>query len=70
MQAGEIKYLREVIGKTRRDQIMNTAIRNQLKQEGKVNVEMVRTRSKDGFGKKIKISAGCKTRRRKRNRQT
>ena len=34
--------------------------------DGKKNVEMVGTRSKDGFGKKTKISAGGKTRRRKR----
>jgi hypothetical protein len=28
-----MKYLRKVSGKTRRDQTMNTTIRNQLKQE-------------------------------------
>jgi hypothetical protein len=33
MQTSEMKYFRKVTGKTRRDQIMNTAIRNQLKQE-------------------------------------
>jgi hypothetical protein len=33
MPASEMKYLRKVIGKSRRDQIMNTTIRNQLKQE-------------------------------------
>jgi hypothetical protein len=36
--------------------------------DGKENVEMVRTRSKGGVGKKTKISAGGKTRRRKRKR--
>jgi hypothetical protein len=38
--------------------------------DGKENVEMLWTRSKDGFGKKTKISAGGRTRRRKRKRQT
>jgi hypothetical protein len=33
MQASKTKYLRKVTGKTRRDQIRNTTIRNQLKQE-------------------------------------
>jgi hypothetical protein len=37
---------------------------------GKENVEMVRTCSKGGFGKKTKIGAGGKTRRRKRKRWT
>jgi hypothetical protein len=36
--------------------------------DGKKNVEMVWTCSKDGFGKKTNISAGGKTRRRKRKR--
>jgi hypothetical protein len=36
--------------------------------DGKENVEMVLTCSKDGVGKKTKISAGGKTRRRKRKR--
>jgi hypothetical protein len=36
--------------------------------DGKENVEMVRTCSKNGFGKKAKISAGDKTRRRKRKK--
>jgi hypothetical protein len=34
--------------------------------DGEKNVEMVWTRSKDGFGKKTKIGTGGKTRRRKR----
>jgi hypothetical protein len=38
--------------------------------DGKENVEMVWTRSKDGFGKKTKIGTGGNTRRRKRKRQT
>jgi hypothetical protein len=33
MQTSEMKYVRKVNGKTRMDQIKNTAIRNQLKQE-------------------------------------
>ena len=33
MQASEMKYFRKVSGKTRRDQIRNKTIRNQLKQE-------------------------------------
>ena len=33
MQASEMKCLRKVTGKTRRGQIRNTTIRNQLKQE-------------------------------------
>jgi hypothetical protein len=33
MQTSETKYLRKVVGKTRRDQITYTKIRNQLKQE-------------------------------------
>jgi hypothetical protein len=33
MQASEMKYLRKVIGKTRRDQMRNTTIKKQLKQE-------------------------------------
>ena len=33
MQTSEMKYLRKVLGKTIRDQIRNTNIRNQLKQE-------------------------------------
>jgi hypothetical protein len=37
---------------------------------GKENAEMVWTCSKDGFGRKTKISAGSKARRRKRKRQT
>jgi hypothetical protein len=32
-QASEMKYFRKAIGKTRRNQIRNTTIRNQLKQE-------------------------------------
>jgi hypothetical protein len=43
MQASEMKYLRKVIGKTRRDQIRNTTIRNQLKQES-VEVLMEKSR--------------------------
>jgi hypothetical protein len=33
MQTSEMKYLRKVIGDTRRDQIRDTKIRNQLQQE-------------------------------------
>ena len=33
IQTSEMKYLRKVIGKPRRDQIWKTTIRNELKQE-------------------------------------
>jgi hypothetical protein len=33
MQTGEMKYLRKVLGKTRRDQMRNKKIINNLKQE-------------------------------------
>jgi hypothetical protein len=33
MQVSETKYLRKVVGKTRRNQIRNTTIRNKIKQE-------------------------------------
>jgi hypothetical protein len=45
MQASEMKYLRKVIWKTRRDQIRNTTIRNTLKQES-VEVLMEKRRLK------------------------
>jgi hypothetical protein len=53
MHATEMKYLRKVIGKTRRDQIRNTTIRNQVKQES-VEV-LMETRTLRWYGHAVRM---------------
>jgi hypothetical protein len=75
MQASEMKYLKKVTGKTRSDQIRNTTIRNQLKQESVKLLMEKRTLRWYGHAvrmdlertPKLVLKSG-KTRRRKRKR--
>jgi hypothetical protein len=76
MQASEMKYLRKVTGKTRRDQIRNTTIRNQLKQESVEVLMEKRTLRWCGHAVRMdlerrpKSGTGGRTRRTKRKRET
>ena len=55
MQTSEMKYLRKVLKKTRRDQMRNTKIRNKLKQE---SVEVLRKkRTLRWYGHAVRIES-------------
>ena len=58
MQASEMKYLRKVNGKSIRDQIRNTTIRNQLKQESAEVLMEKRTLRKNGKKERKKVTRG------------
>jgi hypothetical protein len=76
MQTSEMKYLRKVVGENQKRPCKGYKNKKSIKAgisrsiDGKANVKMVWTCSKVGVGNKTKISAGGKTRRRKRKRQT